>query len=122
VAITQNYVSARNLPAVLAHLRDRPHCVSGVDPARRPALFAEFAAALAERGHSVAPAPAAPARSTRPERAAGAVQRRAPARAAPAARTSLWAQLVPRGGGEGGTAGEGGGGEGAGATGFAFGF
>ncbi|KAG5179851.1 hypothetical protein JKP88DRAFT_325953, partial [Tribonema minus] len=49
VAITQNFVSRVNLAPVLSFLRRRPDNVSGLPPALRPRLHADFVAALRER-------------------------------------------------------------------------
>jgi len=47
VAITQNYVSERNLLTVVDYLRDKPHCISGTD--RREDLLERFEASLKEK-------------------------------------------------------------------------
>eukprot|EP00667_Euglena_gracilis_P006218 EG_transcript_6270 len=49
IAITQNFVNARNLPHVLQFLREKSDQVSGVCDERMATLFGEFRAALEEQ-------------------------------------------------------------------------
>lgn len=58
IAITHNYVGEHNLLQVLDYLRNRPQCISGVPPARRSQLLAQFEQAL-ER-YSSSPLPRLP--------------------------------------------------------------
>eukprot|EP00741_Cyanophora_paradoxa_P009395 tig00000144_g9101.t1 len=76
VAITQNYVSATNLPAVLRFLRDKPDQVSGT--AQKRALYPAFRAALAEK---------------EPELLAG-VEEREKARGAKNRSRALWSEVA----------------------------
>jgi hypothetical protein len=47
VAVTQNFCSRAGLPAVLAFLKEKPGCVSGVPPEHAASLYARFRDALA---------------------------------------------------------------------------
>jgi len=103
-AVTQNYCSEGNLAAVLRHLRDKPHLVSGVPDDDRPDLGARFAAALRETDADAALLAGAEREIARLD-AADAKGREKKSEA------STWGALV----GGGGAAGGGGGG-------FSFGF
>eukprot|EP00802_Teleaulax_amphioxeia_P005967 Tamp_05971.p1 GENE.Tamp_05971~~Tamp_05971.p1 ORF type:complete len:538 (+),score=107.72 Tamp_05971:33-1616(+) len=79
IAITHNYVGEHNLLQVLDYLRNRPQCISGVPPARRSQLLAQFEQALERKRQGLL------------SRTKAAQEERA----AQCASGSLWNQLVP---------------------------